>query len=761
MSIKTDALINDSSYYEGKIKENYVGTKILTQFKYPLTATSIIIPALPGLPERTIIFTDLYNNDKILIYKVIIASYNYVFLDEFSPLSGKSKLSAVAATFVDWLNNINVVNRYNILKEYESYRFDKLNNHGGESALRKLRTIFFYAIERSNELRLALEPKQLQYLLALKNTKISPNLNKTQISLASYFGLLDWLRRDDVGIGGQLYQVLASPKLTVNSLKLAVSTILTEFYKHKFALKQFLKVNSFTQNDFVLTGLKKEAKYDRRVFTGRVMYSLLSTYHVTSNDNEVLRNALVLVLLSNASNKENFLKILPALDSQEAMDDIFLSKKRRFKATLSNDFLSRYFSVGGNTNLFDLNTLQKLCISESHLPSTKIETLMFSWLLSSLTVQPSDIKKLTVDSFRYMKVGNRVTHIECEYFKGRANSIHNTRSLSTRKPEGKALYQYLGQHSDKELATYESITPVISNGFSSISGAILEVLNLDFINETLVAAHKKNSQIPLVFTAALKAVIKNGIHPTNVACPHRKTPLEVRKKLSAESNTSSPTSLFGFQSIKNSAVHAYSDPYTLNFLVNYNSHSNKTEKSDYLNEDNEEWMNAAGRITRNVMLDLINNVFNLDFSGMGEKEVLNEKTKFNSEFSGMTEYISDKRAELISRLKIVTKQQKGKINEIGVLSLLDRDKKNNFERIYVLDSPVTVLKIKNYIYEFEANYKKLLCSNPDFLYKTAMPTVEWMVHVLKIISKDSVKKGDEMFKKMKKNNVSITVFHSL
>lgn len=170
---------------------------------------------------------------------IIIAAYNYAFLDDSAPLSAKGIVSRSVCVFVEWLNKIEISNRYNILKEYESYRFDLLDNHGGYSALIPLRTVFFYALERSNELRLVLSPEELQYLQALKETKISPNLNKKQESLASYFGKLDWLRRDDIGIGKELYQTLASPKLTVKSFKLSISTILIELYQCKTEIKSF------------------------------------------------------------------------------------------------------------------------------------------------------------------------------------------------------------------------------------------------------------------------------------------------------------------------------------------------------------------------------------------------------------------------------------------------------------------------------------------------------------------------------------------
>ena len=176
-----------------------------------------------------------------------------------------------------------------------------------------------------------------------------------------------------------------------------------------------------------------------------------------------------------------------------------------------------------------------------------------------------------------------------------------------------------------------------------------------------------------------------------------------------------------------------------------------------LNEEiNEEWINDSGRITRNVMIDLINNVFNL-----AEELDENEVSRFNDEFYEVTEHISRKSHEMIMRLKVVTNQQKGRINEVGVLSPDNKQGTERFDHIYVVDSPLTVFRMKNYLYEFESNYKKLLSVNPSYLYKTVVPTVEWISYVLSILTKHSVLEGSNMFKKMRLNNVSISVFHSI
>ncbi|MAD04294.1 MAG: hypothetical protein CMK65_11860 [Pseudoalteromonas sp.] len=747
---------HNSSYYESIVRSDF-NSHEPTCFRYPLSATSIVVPALKASPKRVISFDIKGEEYKRLIFKAIIASYNYSFLDEFAPLSAKYRFTGSAHLFVEWLNNTKIKNPYTVLKEYESYRFDTLNNHGGQSALRKLRTVLFYALERSSELSSSVEPEQLQYLFEIYKTKVSPNFNKKQISLAGYFGELDWLRSDDIGIGNQLYQVLASPKISIRSLRATASSIIIELYECKLALKRFLELSDFSLYDFEMIGPNKNVKYYKKSFTGRAIFCLLYKYHYLKEKEPKLRNALMLVLLANTSNKKSFVKILPALDSEIELNRLFISTKGATKGQLSNSFLSESFSMAGASSpLFGFNELKLLCSGTQNLPISEIENLLFSWLMASLAVQPSDIGKLSKNSFRYLKIGGRVTHIECEYFKGRANSIHTTHSISTKLVTGKAIYCYISQCGDGNLVKLGSSIPGIFNGFYSVSGVLSELLNFDFIREKVHKAHLNSGDIPPVISEALIKLIKNGVHSKSNHLAITKKPISEREVLARESGSLCHSALFGLQAIKNSAVHAFSDPYTLYYLTNRNSHTNRTEKMHYLNSDNEEWINASGRITRNVMIDLINNVFNL-----AEELDENEISRFNDEFYEVTEHISRKSHEMIMRLKVVTNQQKGRINEVGVLSPDDRQETERFDYIYVIDSPLTVFKMKNYLYEFEVNYKKLLSVNPSYLYKTVVPTVEWISYVLSILTKHSILEGSNMFKKMKLNNVSISVFHSI
>ncbi|MFH0235989.1 hypothetical protein ACGRPC_21490 [Vibrio diabolicus] len=113
-----------------------------------------------------------------------------------------------------------------------------------------------------------------------------------------------------------------------------------------------------------------------------------------------------------------------------------------------------------------------------------------------------------------------------------------------------------------------------------------------------------------------------------------------------------------------------------------------------------------------------------------------------------------------ARLRLVTGQGKGRVDEVGVLSL-NNTKNEPLEPIYVIDSPLTVLKMLNYLHEFKKHYKKLLATNPDLLFKTVMPTAEWIEATLGKMSQHAVHMGTKQFNEMTKKGVVMSVFHSL
>lgn len=744
-----------STEYEAKIKDAHYQKQQVTSLPLDIHATSLTLPTVSSHPARQLELFDKKNPIKALLYRAIVAAYNYVFFNETAAASSIELFIYTVPAFVNWLNAKEIGNKYLLLKEYETDWFDARESHGGLSPLIKIKTVlFFYAFEESIFTQ-QLTPDEASFFKALSSTKISKQTRKNQESLANYFGATPWLRDEDVGIGNNLHRFLASPKITVSSLKALVSTVIIEFYEAKTALRNFLLVHTdvveIMNNVIPQNKQLRLSTHERRMLSGRAIFRLFEAFHELASPPKKLANAMSLIAVSSLSTRG--MKYHSELTKSKAsLYEIFQHKHMKKCVEPNSNYLSKYISLTmtGKSSMFSIPVLLQLSNSDAPLPITEIERLMFSWLMASLTVQPDDIKKLTTDDFRLMKIGQRITDIECEYFKGRSNAIHITRSLSVKKNEGKALLTYLHQHPYKELQTFESSPPSNTSGGTSLIGNLVYTMSLPFMDAALLSAHH---DLPMVIPKAIKSLVQYGVNIHNLK--------GLTKKALAQAKTTSKRVLFGLRAIKNSAVHAFSDPYTLHYLINRNSHSNQTEKTHYLTEENERWINASGRITRSVMFDLINNVFDLDFtSTTDDVKLIQKMANFNFEFESVSQLISYKSEDMLARLQIVTGQTLGRINEVGVMSHPAKSQ-FQFAPIYVLDSPVTVCKMRNYLSEFKSNYKKLLNQNPDNFYQTVLPTVEWIEQVLSTkLSSESIKNGNELFENMQHSGVSMQVFHS-
>lgn len=748
--------IKNSDILEKTLLKEYNKKLKLIKYKYSLDTNSIIIPKLSleedghSSPIRIVRFTDHNNPYKKAIYVSIVASYNYIFHNNTAPISSKIPISQHVPMFIEWLNDIEIKNPYKLLKEYEKYHFDKLNNHGNRSVLIPLKRILNYCLEHEEDMFFLLKKQQIDYLFELQDTPCSPQQNTIHESFHQYFGKLDWLRQDNIGIGHQLYQTLASPKLTIKSFKITISVVIIELHKYKTHLKEFLIKHKIISKNIKLIQLEKslsKKSYNRHcsLFIAKIIKKILIEYYKIVDPHPNLTSGIKLFLLSFTKDSNTY-KIISNLLYKKEDFAIFFDKKN-----ISMTWSQGYFSYFSHLPLFTLTDLSQFNSNDKLIPKSNIESLLFSWLMASMTISPTDISKLTHYSFRLIREGGKVRHIESEYFKGRANKIHTTNSVSTKTLEGKALYNFLQTTPKGSNFSTHTNSPKISKHSHSLIGCLYEILNMDHIKNIIMRYHTQEDNLPPAIYKSIILLIKYSFTPDNIAS-RSKCDLVERKQMLSNSESPSSGYMFGLRAIKNSAVHAFSDPYTLEFLINRNSHSNTTEKKCYLNEDNEEWINSSGRITRNIMLDLINNVFDLS-------EV--NKEKFNNEFSIVSNDISHRSSTMLARLKILTNKSNGKINEIGILTKNNNLNQDDISPIYIHDSPITVFKMLNYRSEAEKNCRKLLTQSPYFLYKTVLPTVEWIEQTLPKISKDSYKNGEKLYIKFIENNVKASVFHNL
>ena len=166
-----------------------------------------------------------------------------------------------------------------------------------------------------------------------------------------------------------------------------------------------------------------------------------------------------------------------------------------------------------------------------------------------------------------------------------------------------------------------------------------------------------------------------------------------------------PAKLFTLTHIKNTAVHAGSDSYRSSDLINHHSHTSLTEKISYLTDQNKEWVNQAGRITRLVINDLQNVVFQPSIESIIKS--VND-LELRTQISQAT-HTND----------IVTYLMHGK----PIQSESD-------STILVLDTNATAIFFIHYITQAEALLPKLLEVRPDFVERTLIVKIEWMTRTL-------------------------------
>ncbi len=403
--------------------------------------------------------------------------------------------------------------------------------------------------------------------------------------------------------------------------------------------------------------------------------------------------------------------------------------------------------VGGLPNLISSNTIETFfgshmlaetaeyvnCVDSTNIdkPKSRSEQLIFAWLMAYQTVQPSDILKLRLSDFRSVtRVNGRVTHIDLNYFKGRANMVHQVRTLDTKSLLGSVILNYL-----QDISSESSGRRLIDSAYVSKStfNKLFEFCGSEIVDR--VNAHLIREKASPVFIKAVLAIIRNG------------EPFSLRKWASNEKYFSScefprRNACFTLTAIKNSSIHSRSDTFTPTQLINFHSHCDDVEKLFYLSSSNEEWLNNSGLITRAVMHDLATNLY---------RASLTERALFNSEFTHAAEIITNKKNETLSQMKMVTGEAQGEVNALGLLKKVAKPNSQPVDTIYVLDTPETIVKLLHYLDQVRRNHRSLVAASAEFLLFTVLPTAEWIEDLFdnKSFSKESMCEGENMYKKYK------------
>lgn len=79
----------DSAIIENQIQLEFNKNQTVTVINYPLNAKSIVLPAIENtrLKERKLNFMASDNPDKALLYRMVVAAYNYAYTNKYARLS--------------------------------------------------------------------------------------------------------------------------------------------------------------------------------------------------------------------------------------------------------------------------------------------------------------------------------------------------------------------------------------------------------------------------------------------------------------------------------------------------------------------------------------------------------------------------------------------------------------------------------------------------------------------------------------------------
>lgn len=342
--------------------------------------------------------------------------------------------------------------------------------------------------------------------------------------------------------------------------------------------------------------------------------------------------------------------------------------------------------------------------------STVEETLM-AWLVACETVQPTDIPKLkTTDYACQYNSSGRLIAMQCCYYKGRAGAIREPAMLAASDCWTKVQHKYLrGLPTSARLFQHNVLRP--SNipkpkgdrgSANSPLKFIFKLWQTPFLQAHIRASCKRSGTLPVFLEAAL-ALIQECQSPNYLRA---KAHDSLRLDHETETHQSLPFLIFSLTHIKTTAVHAGSDKYRDGDLINHHSHTSATERHHYLNDANKDFVNRAGRVTRLVLHDLQNVVY-------------------QPSVSVISQAVND--LELRSRVVEATGSSDAQVHP---LYLSTSSSLNTEDLVLVPDSAEQALIFIHFITQAEKKYHQLLSLRPDWLERTLIPHLEWMSRTL-------------------------------
>ncbi|UTZ35914.1 hypothetical protein HB763_03870 [Vibrio campbellii] len=601
------------------------------------------------------------------------------------------------SAFLTWLNKheVNNTNRLDLLNEYQAYRVNEVKVKPQSSGLHSMQIMLRESLTDNT-----LTTQQQNYIkLLTQKTHISNIEPRVPDTLTAWFAQIDWLQPI---VGQSTWLAMESPKRLMASFSVTISSTLLWVSRVKSAIRKLISDSPcLNKIDKGLASRQRDKHYSRE---------LLTIVHKNSKD---LPLGSLELLLTDFVNPTAFEEVKLRLNNDQEVCFIGKVDGKR------TEFIRK-------PSLFSPEYLET---------NSPLEQLLAAWLCAWQTIQPNDISKLTPNNFciHYNKQ-NRPTGVQCVYYKGRSG-IQEPQFLEATLVEAKALITYLkNSPNSKQLLfpnkqTHKSFSPLSSK---TMNGSLTQLFELpvlsefiqtqlqarsisdDFRHLYLTIAHHSSSSYPIWSKAALKNQQSYDIetYRNKVARPL-------------------PQLMFGLSAIKTSSVQARSDRYRDGDLININSHSIGTEKTGYMTDQNKEWVNQNGRITRIVLDDIEHHAY---------KPNINTALNLARERRLQTQIMQE------------TANQEVRINPLGqvITTSTEEMMTSDKQSLHIVwDTPETVVYFLHYLSEAERQANRLIEHALQYFELTVLPDAEWMSSLLNNgLSPKTIRLGRKSYKKL-------------
>jgi hypothetical protein len=420
----------------------YSENQAFTAIPFDINSSTVHLPKHGGYKSNLLTLSPSYNKYNKLIFAALNQANHSVFVSRHGTHSNKKEFHSIFPSFVRFLNrSSNEKDHVKILKMFESYRVNFDGVKPQSSGLSVIKVAIKLAM-REEGFRSYLSELDFRYLNTILKTKTAPPSEKDLLNLSNWISEHSWLRRDDVGVGHELFSRLASPKSTIKSFNCTTEVAFQAVLNAKIALIELFRQSNISKDDIPEQLERKhipnKSQHDMRVrhcFLD-IFDTIRAAYHAKEEKTTDLDLAVKLFVAENVRESQTH-KYLEA----------FFKNERGYNATSIVTGKSKlFFSLQFIRELAEFSSRPKHIISVT--PACLGEHVLFHWLMASQTVQASDISKLSRSNFKFMERRDRsVTHIQLKYFKGRSNTFHDTRDIPANSKLGSALLIFVNQRS--------------------------------------------------------------------------------------------------------------------------------------------------------------------------------------------------------------------------------------------------------------------------------------------------------------------------